>query len=55
MKKVGKFGLNYHRHLVQPLVLCILMHSFLKNTSVQNNSPGGMFSPPPTGTLLPPT
>ena len=28
MKKIDKFGLNYHRYMVQPLVLSILRCSF---------------------------
>ena len=28
MKKIAKFGLNYHRYMVQPLVLRILRCSF---------------------------
>ena len=43
MKKIDKFSLNYHRHMVQPLVLCILHCILLKITMVKKFSPGKKF------------
>ena len=42
MKKVDKFGLNYHRHIVQELVLSILRCSFWKY-QYKISHPGGYF------------
>ena len=41
-KKIAKFGINYDRHKVQPLVLHILRRSFKKNFF----SGGGGYFPP---------
>ena len=41
MKKIDKFGLSYHRYMVQPLVFRILSWFFLKIPMIKNFSPGG--------------
>ena len=45
MKEIDMFGLNYHRYMVQPLVLHILRF-------LSKNTNGRKFPPTPEGTLL---
>ena len=52
MKKVGKFGLNYYRDMIQPLVLSILRRSF-KNTNIKIfSSEEGISLPPTKGVMI---
>ena len=44
IKKINKFGLNYHRYMVQPLVLHILKCSFLKYQRLKISHLEGYFS-----------
>ena len=48
-KKIYKFGLNYHRYMVQPIVLHILRCSFWKYQWFKISPPVEVTSPLPLG------